>query len=121
MEEEPKQVNPIVITDLNESASDHKYAKQNMIDAIETAKTMLLEMEELARSSQHPGAYRVYNEMFAKFIDANKAVMENNLIKSKLDATLPREEQPKNVTNNNLFVGTTSELLDMIEKAREKK
>lgn len=113
---EPESNNKIVlITDMNENASDHKYAKQNMIDAIETAKTMMLEMEELARSSQHPGAYRVYNEMFSKFIDANKAIMENNLIKSKLDNSVPKDQIPQQVTNN-LFVGTTAQLQDKLEK-----
>lgn len=114
---EPESTNNkvVLISDLNENAADHKYAKQNMIDAIETAKTMMLEMEELARSSQHPGAYRVYNEMFSKFIDANKAIMENNLIKAKLDNSITKDQTPQTV-NNNLFVGTTTQLQDKLEK-----
>ena len=53
--------------------------------------------------------------MFSKFIDANKAIMENNFIKAKLDNSITKDQTPQTV-NNNLFVGTTTQLQDKLEK-----
>lgn len=89
---------------------DYMFARENIRDMIETGSVALSEIMELARLSQHPRAYEVVATMYKSVLDANKEL--SSLKDPKKDTTNEK------VVNNNLFVGSTNDLLDMLQKGK---
>lgn len=98
---------PITKSD-DESDCDYKYARENFYSIIETGTTALQDLIDVAQQSQHPRAYEVLATTMKTLIDANKDLVELSMKKKELET--PKESANGNVTNNNLFVGTTSDL-----------
>lgn len=94
--------------------NDYKYARENFYLVIENGTKALEEMMDLARASEHPRAYEVISTLMKTLVDANKDLVAMNEKRQKDKS--PQEE--KNVTNNNLFVGSTSDLQQMLKDLR---
>ena len=94
---------------------DFEYARGNMISAIEKGQEALSGVLEVAGMSQHPRAYEVAATLLRTVADANKDLLE--LQKRKMDLT-GVGPNPTTV-NNNLFVGSTAELQQLIKKQNE--
>ena len=96
--------------------SDYEYARSNIYGVIETSSEALSQLVELAKASEHPRAFEVVGQLTKTLVDANKDLLE---IQKKVKALQAEDEQVddsgKNVTNNNLYVGSTSDLLKMIK------
>jgi hypothetical protein len=96
--------------------SDYEYARSNLYGVIETSSEALSQLVELAKASEHPRAFEVVGQLTKTLVDANKDLLE---IQKKVKALQAEDEQVddsgKNVTNNNLYVGSTSDLLKMIK------
>lgn len=90
---------------------DYKYARENFYNVIENGTKALEEMMDLARASEHPRAYEVISTLMKTLVDANKDLVAMNENRQKK----AEPEQEKQVTNNNLFVGSTSELQQMLK------
>lgn len=102
----------------NDLETDAKYVRQNLYDIIEKTFGAADELRAVADQSQHPRAYEVYATMIKTLMDANKDLLDMHEKKKKLD--VPDEEKPQSKTvNNNLFVGSTSELLKMMNQDNE--
>jgi hypothetical protein len=71
---------------------------------------------DLARASEHPRAYEVVSTLMKTLVDANKDLVAMN--KDRKSEQAPEEKQQ--VTNNNLFVGSTEDLQKMITEMQEK-
>ena len=69
----------------------------------------------IAEETEHPRAIEVLSQMLRSVSDTNDKLMELN--KKKMDA----EEGTKRVTNNNLFVGSTTELQRILNKDKKEK
>jgi hypothetical protein len=94
---------------------DFEYARGNLIAAIEKGQEALTGMVDVAGMSQHPRAYEVVATLLKTVADANKDLLE--LQKRKKDLT-GISSTPTTV-NNNLFVGSTAELQQLIKKQNE--
>lgn len=92
---------------------DYEFARTNIIDIISKGTGALEDMAEVAKQSESPRAYEVLTTQIKVLVDANKDLLE--LAKKKRELQ-PKQEPQKNVTNNNLFVGSPTELLDMISQ-----
>ena len=92
---------------------DFEYARGNLIAVIEKGQEALSGIVDVAGMSQHPRSFEVVATLISAVTNANKDLLE--LQKRKKD--LLKKEDPKgpSTTNNNLFVGNTSELLKMIK------
>ena len=98
-------------------SKDYTYARDNLYDVIEKGSYALDNLLELAKASEHPRAFEVVSQLTKTLVDANKDLLD---IQKKVK--LLREEennQPANVTNNALFVGSTADLQKLI-KGEEK-
>jgi uncharacterized membrane-anchored protein len=94
--------------------ADYRYARSNLYDVIEKGTTALDSLLELAKASEHPRAFEVVGQLTKTLVDANK-----DLIALQKNVKDIKKEDPKNehnTVNNNLFVGSTSELLKIIKK-----
>lgn len=109
---EPKE---IVQSNAPEHERDFEWSRENIMMAISTGQNSLEELFELAKQSQQPRAFEVISHLIKTITDANKDLIE--LHRKKLDMD-PERTQGKTV-NQNLFVGSTKELMDIIKKKDE--
>ena len=68
-------------------------------------------MLDVAKASEHPRAYEVVSTIMKTLVDANKDLVSMSEKKAK---DQPKEENAQ-VTNNNLFVGSTADLQKLIK------
>jgi hypothetical protein len=103
----------------NDSASrDFETARANLLEVIETAKTSLHELSNLAQQSQHPRSYEVLSGLVSTIVMANKDLLDLQIkIRSIRNADAPITST-KNITNNNLFL-STAELAKMIAGVKD--
>jgi ABC-type proline/glycine betaine transport system substrate-binding protein len=80
-----------------------------------TGQNALYSALEVAKQSEHPRAYEVVGNLMKQLADVNQQLMDIHQQKAKLDG--PKESAQK-VTNNAIFVGSTSELNKMIKKLK---
>ena len=91
---------------------DFKYARDNFYNVIEKGSEALEDMLNVARASEHPRAYEVVSTIMKTLMDANKDLVD--LAEKKKKAEKPEEEKQK-ITNNNLFVGSTADLQQLLK------
>jgi len=94
--------------------TDTKYVRQNFYDLIEKGHGAIDELLAVADQSQHPRAYEVLATMIKTMGDMNNDLLGMHEKKQKLSGEKP--EDKKETVNNNLFVGSTSELLKLMNK-----
>lgn len=94
--------------------TDTKYVRQNFYDLIEKGHGAIDELLAVADQSQHPRAYEVLANMLKTMGDMNNDLLAMHEKKQKLTGEKPEEK--KETVNNNLFVGSTSELLKLMNK-----
>lgn len=118
--EDPKSNLPAVVpqTDNEQVEEDVETARDNLSNAIELSQTAVQDMLSIAQQSQHPKAYEVLNAMIKTFADLNMGLVDLQAKKSKLIARKPEGEAQ--TINNNLFVGSTAELQQMLENMKSK-
>lgn len=106
------------ITNQNDTqvTDDFEYARGNIIAAIEKGQEALTGIVDVAGMSQHPRAYEVVATLLKSVAEANKDLLE--LQKRKRDLTGISPTGPSTI-NNNLFVGSTAELQQLIKKQNE--
>ena len=92
---------------------DFEYSRATYYELLEKGKESLMDMMEVARSSEHPRAYEVLSNLIKNMADVNDKLMELNKKKKDLD----KKEETKQVgnTTNNLFVGTTADLQKLLK------
>lgn len=102
------------LEDDKELDTDTKYVRQNFYDLIEKGHGAIDELLAVADQSQHPRAYEVLANMIKTMGDMNNDLLAMHERKQKLTGKTPEEK--KETVNNNLFVGSTSELLKLMNK-----
>ena len=94
--------------------TDYRYARENLYDIIENGSHALHELVEIAKSSEHPRAFEVVASLMKTLTDANKDLLEVQAKVKKLKQEENVQTGPNNVTNA-LFVGSTTELQNMLK------
>ena len=95
---------------------DLKYVRQNLYDLIEKGHRSVDELLNVADQSQHPRAYEVLANMLKTMGDMNKDLIDMHKKKKELTGEAPIGPE---TVNNNLYVGSTSDLLKIINKSDE--
>jgi len=93
--------------------NDYEYARRNLYDVIEKGQSALEDIIDIAKQSESARAFEVATNLMKTMVDANKDLLE--LAKKKKDLERDDNDPGKNVTNNNLFVGSSTELLKLIK------
>ena len=108
--ESPKKDDRVKI---NEIEKDYEYTRANLYSIIEKGQEAINGIMEVAGESASPRAYEVAGQLIKSVADTTDKLMD--LQKKVKDVN---EDAPKtnNVTNNALFVGSTSELSKMLKK-----
>lgn len=101
----------ILVPEETTKDADATYVRENMYEIIDTGKDALSEMAEIAQASQDPRAYRVLTELISAMVHANKEMMEIKKISKEI-------ESPNKKVEQNLFVGSTSQMLELLKAKR---
>ena len=97
---------------------DFEYSRATYYELLEKGKESLEDMMEVARSSEHPRAYEVLSNLIKNMADVNDKLMDLN--KKKKDFYKNDIKQIEGTTtNNNLFVGSTTDLQRMLKNVKD--
>lgn len=90
---------------------DYDFSRRTYKDLINVGTRSLDVLAELARESEHPRAFEVLSKSIKDIGDTTEKLMK--LQKDK-EALKEVQDTAKKVTNNNLFVGSTTDLQRML-------
>lgn len=91
---------------------DYDFSRRTYKDLIQVGTRSLDVLAELARESEHPRAFEVLSKTIKDIGDTTEKLMK--LQKDKADITKEERDEAKKVTNNNVFVGSTTDLQRML-------
>ena len=96
---------------------DYDYARETYYDLLEKGRESMELMIEVARESEHPRAFEVLSGMMKNMADINDKLMALNKQKKDID----RADDPKQLgtTNNNLFIGSTTDLQRFLQNEKK--
>lgn len=90
---------------------DYEYSRSTLTSLVDKGQTAIDNILELAQETDSPRAYEVVGQLIKTVTDSAEKLMD---VQKKLK-DLEQEKQTTNVTNNALFVGTTTEVLNMLK------
>lgn len=96
---------------------DFEYAKDNIKMLIANGSEAIEEILKVAKAGDQPRAYEVVSQLLKTVADMNKDLLE---LHQRAKAVKKETVNVKNTTNNSIYVGSTSELQDLINKDRSR-
>lgn len=103
------------MSDSDTAVNDFEYARRVKHDLLAKGSEALEDMMEVARSTEHPRAYEVLSNMMKNVGEVSDSLLD--LHKKKKD--YKKSDDPiaiPNTTNNNVFVGSTTDLQRLLAK-----
>ena len=94
-------------------ANDFNHARDNIKELIETGKQAVDGIMKVAIESDSPRAYEVASLLIKTISELNKDLM---VVHEKSENI--QKEKVTNITNNSIYVGSTTDLQNLINKAR---
>ena len=98
----------------NDISKDYDYTRANLYSLIEKGQETLNGIMELAGDSASPRAFEVAGQIIKSVADTTDKLMD--LQKKVKEVEEEKSKTTNNVTNNALFVGSTSELSKMLKQ-----
>ena len=103
------------LPDISDDAEkDYKYARAQLYSLIEKGQETLNGVMELAGESASPRAYEVAGQVLKSTADITDKLADLQKKMKDLDEDKPKG--PSSVTNNAVFVGSTTELQKMLKQ-----
>ena len=112
--DESKPELPNVVLKKNDVEKDYKYTRGQLYSLIEKGQEAINGIMEVAGESASPRAYEVAGQLIKSVADSTDKLMD--LQKKMKDMDEENTKTQNNVTNNALFVGSTSELSKLLKK-----
>jgi len=107
-----KDAKPVKSTS-DDVEKDYDYTRANLYSLIEKGQESLNGIMELAGESASPRAYEVAGQIIKSVADTTDKLME--LQKKVKEVDEEKSKGPSTVTNNAVFVGSTSDLSKMLK------
>ena len=102
------------VTKIDEVKKDYDYTRGNLYSLIEKGQEAINGIMEVAGESASPRAYEVAGQLIKSVADSTDKLMD--LQKKMKDIDEESTKTQNNVTNNALFVGSTSELSKLLKQ-----
>ena len=96
--------------------SDYEYSRDTYYELLEKGKDSLETMMQVARESEHPRAFEVLSNIIKNLSDVNDKLMDLNKKNKDMEEPLKKVEQQQ----NNIFLGSTSDLQKLLKEKDEK-
>ena len=114
-----KEDNLVICQDPAEKAdheldADISYARDMIYGSIKDSSDAVEEMLEIAKQTQHPRAFEVVATLINAKREATKDLLD--LHKKRKDLKKLEKDDGPDTVNNNVFVGTTEDLLKLIKR-----
>lgn len=119
--EEKKQENSVVKIDIDQSKQlevDFQQVRKNLKNLVSTGEEALEGILKVAQEGDSPRAYEVAAAMMKTVSEINKDILEMHHKVKQIEKPSVVE---KNTTNNSIYVGSTSDLQDLINTSRSRK
>ncbi len=113
--DDEKENLPAVSNEQTDGDVDH--ARTGLYDALSLSQQAIQDMLVIAQQSQHPKAYEILNSSIKTMADISMGLVDLQLKKQRLNKGVQQAPNDGNITNN-LFVGSTAELQQMIENMK---
>ena len=101
--------------DKKDIKDDYEFSRETLKDLVRVGTMSLDSLAELARESEHPRAFEVLSNHIKAIGDVTDKLMR--LQKQKKELT--RDDVRREITNNNVFVGSTTDLQRMLLDERD--
>ena len=99
---------------------DYDKSRSNLHNLLVQGQEALAYALEVAKQSEHPRAFEVVGNLMKNLSDINHQLLDLHKKKQAIDNPKGSESaETKNVTNNAIFVGSTSELSKMIANMKK--
>ena len=108
-----KQELPNVVLKKNDVEKDYKYTRGQLYSLIEKGQEAINGIMEVAGETASPRAYEVAGQLIKSVADSTDKLMDLQKKVKEIDEDNPKTQNT--VTNNALFVGSTSELSKMLK------
>jgi len=118
---EEKKETPIVKVEIDESKQlevDFQQVRKNLKNLVSTGEEAIEGILKVAQEGDSPRAYEVAAAMIKTVSEVNKDIIEMHHKMKQIEKPTVVE---KNTTNNSIYVGSTSDLQDLINTARSRK
>ncbi len=102
------------ITKPDDTQKDYEYTRANLYSLIEKGQESLNGILELAGESASPRAYEVAGQIIKSVADTTDKLIDLQKKVKELSEDIPKG--PNTVTNNAVFVGSTTELQKMLKQ-----
>lgn len=96
---------------------DFDYARENIKQLISNGSDAIDEIIKIAKAGDNPRAFEVVSLLLKTVADMNKDLID---LYQKTKVVKKEETTINNTTNQSIFVGSTSELQDLINKDRSR-
>jgi hypothetical protein len=93
---------------------DYETTRKNLHILLVQGQSALQSALDVAQSSEHPRAFEVVGNLMKQLADVNQQLLDLHRQKQKLDEPTTKDD-PKKITNNAIFVGSTAELNKLIK------
>ena len=100
------------VVKVNEIDKDYDYTRGNLYSLIEKGQEAINGIMEVAGESASPRAYEVAGQLIKSVADTTDKLME---LQKKVKEIDEDKGKPTQVTNNAVFVGSTSDLSKMLK------
>ena len=115
VEAEPVEIKkPSIPTEKTDIKKDYEYTRANLYSLIEKGQEAINGIMEVAEEGSSPRAYEVAGQLIKSVADTTDKLID--LQKKLKDVEADTKKTTNNVTNNAVFVGSTSELQKMLKQ-----
>ena len=114
VEETKTNIEKIATSTNNDIKKDYEYTRANLYSLIEKGQEAINGIMELAGESDSPRAYEVAGQLIKSVGDVTDKLID--LQKKLKDVEEETVKTTNNVTNNAVFVGSTSELSKLLKQ-----
>ena len=104
------------VVKINEIDKDYDYTRGNLYSLIEKGQEAINGIMEVAGESASPRAYEVAGQLIKSVADTTDKLME---LQKKVKEIDEDKGKPTQVTNNAVFVGSTTELQKMLKGKKD--
>ena len=95
----------------DDPTKDYEYRRAQLYDLVQKGQEAVNGILDVCQDSQHPRAYEVAGQLIKHVADTTDKLVDLQRKMKELD----EDKGPKSVTNNAMFVGSTSDLQKMLK------
>ena len=118
----PASIEPRDITPPDDAPDDdYEFAREAIRHAMTKGQTAMDELLAIALESGHPRAYEVLAMIMKEVVGSGRELLETKKTDHQIKFIAARKNTPDQITQQNLFVGTTADLGRMLEEAKKAK